>query len=348
MDVTSSRLIFLADTKVCPEPLVQTCCRPGQGYSGPSRPGRAARVKLPPPATSASSPARWLAPCRRRLVSSSSWFMATLGTVPWWILFSRERICSYSVHPERTALLPPPGAAGTRPCGAQTEHDARCIRCMMLGVGCSGLLVAGGTGMLAVQGSPPCKDSSHAVRELCCGHAGHTKSWRGPSRAKASLLSCTSPGQEAPRDAWQVPGAFGYFPPQRDVASSTVSVCSAALEGREGVLAGTRSPLKGAGESRCPACWHRGCRRGWARARLAPRSRHSRRRASAPGGVNMGLCRAGCQRCAEAPALARCPPWGAPAPHEELSTAPHRRGREQPSPAGKLRHGGSVLLSPGG
>lgn len=208
MDVTSSRLIFLADTKVCPEPLVQSCCRPGQGYSGPSRPGRAGRVKLPPPATSASSPARWLAPCRRRLVSSSSWFMATLGTVPWWILFSREQMCSYSVHPERTALLPPPGAAGTCPCGAQTArhtvHQVHDAWGWVFGAARGWWYRdAGGAGVSTVQGQQP-----RSAGTLLWPHRAH-KVMEGSQQGegKPPFLHLPRPGGPKGR----VAGAWGVW-----------------------------------------------------------------------------------------------------------------------------------------
>ena len=57
-----------------------------------------------------------------QLISSSSWFIGLVVTVPRWILFSQEGMCMCLVCPEHMVLLPPPGAAGWCSCSAQTEH----------------------------------------------------------------------------------------------------------------------------------------------------------------------------------------------------------------------------------
>ena len=57
-----------------------------------------------------------------QLISSSSWFIGLVVTVPRWILFSQEGMCMYLVCPEHMVLLPLPGAAGWCSCSAQTEH----------------------------------------------------------------------------------------------------------------------------------------------------------------------------------------------------------------------------------
>lgn len=158
---------FLGRHQVCPEPLAQTCCRPGQGCSGPSRPGGAGWVKLPPPATSASSPTRsWLP-------AGGGWLAPPAGLWPQWgqspgRFYFPESVCAHTRCVQSAQLrsrLPWQQARVPAVPRRSTTHDASGARCSGLGVwGCSWLVVRGCSGCRDTQacsvGSVPRTDSA--------------------------------------------------------------------------------------------------------------------------------------------------------------------------------------------